>query len=93
MCWIYIVNYGINLNLCIMENRSRHYGDVAKWIEKVIDSCETFQQTFIASRLVTNFRKQLMKNTPDKYWSNLKYNVIWPLENKIVYKRNQLTKW
>lgn len=75
-----------------MENRSRHYGDLSKWIEKVIDSCETYQQTFVASKLVTNFRKQLMKNTPDKYWSNLQYDVIWPLENKIVYKRNELKK-
>jgi hypothetical protein len=70
-----------------MENRSTHYGDVAKWIEKVIDSCETYQQTFTASKLVTNFRKQLMKKTPDKYWNTLQYDVIWPLENKITYKR------
>jgi hypothetical protein len=76
-----------------MENRSTHYGDVAKWIEKVIDSCETYQQTFVASRLIRNFRKQLMKNTPDKYWNTYQYDVIWPLENKIVYKKNQLTKW
>jgi hypothetical protein len=75
-----------------MENRSTHYGDLAKWIEKVIDSCETYQQTFTASKLVTNFRKQLMKNTPDKYWNSLQYDVIWPLENKIVYKRNELKK-
>jgi hypothetical protein len=73
-----------------MENRSRHYGDLAKWIEKVIDSCETYQQTFTASKLVTNFRKQLMKITPDKYWNSLQYDVSWPLENKIIHKRNQL---
>jgi hypothetical protein len=73
-----------------MENRSRHYGDLAKWIEKVIDSCETYQQTFTASKLVRNFRKQLMKITPDKYWNSLQYDVIWPLENKIIHKRNQL---
>jgi hypothetical protein len=76
-----------------MENRSRHYGDVAKWIEKVIDSCETYQQTFTASKLVRNFRKQLMKITPDKYWNSLQYDVIWPLENKIIHKRNQLREW
>jgi hypothetical protein len=75
-----------------MENRSRHYGDVSKWIEKVIDSCETYQQTFTANKLLRNFGKQLMKNTPDKYWHGLQYDVIWPLENKIIHKRNQLTK-
>lgn len=76
-----------------MENRSRHYGDVAKWIEKVIDSCETFQQTFTANTLLRNFGNQLMKNNPDKYWRDLQYSVVWPLQDKIRYKRNQLTKW
>ena len=42
-----------------MEQRSTHYGDVAKWIEKVIDSCETYQQTFTAKKLITNFAKVL----------------------------------
>jgi hypothetical protein len=75
-----------------MENRSKHYGDVAKWIEKVIDSCETIGQTFTANKLLRNFGSQLMKNTPDKYWNTLQYDVIWPLENKILHKRNQLRK-
>ena len=44
-----------------MENRSTHYGDVSNWIEKIIDSCETIEQTFTAKRLIRNFRKQLMK--------------------------------
>ena len=70
-----------------MNKRSTHYGDVAKWIEKVIDSCETHQQTFTARKLVNNFRTQLMKNTPDKYWNSYQYEVIWPLENKLSYKR------
>jgi hypothetical protein len=73
-----------------MENRSTHYGDVSKWIEKVIDSCETYQQTFTASSLVTNFRKQLMKNIPDKYWNAYRYELIWPLENKIITKRQEI---
>jgi hypothetical protein len=76
-----------------MENRSKHYGDVSNWIEKVIDSCETIEQTFTAKRLIRNFRKQLMKTTPDKYWNTYQYDVIWPLENKLIHKRNQLTKW
>jgi len=70
-----------------MEKRSTHYGDVAKWIEKVIDSCETYQQTFSAKQLVRNFEKQLMRTTPDKYWRDYKYDVIWPLENLLIYKR------
>tara|TARA_R110000868_G_scaffold393417_2_gene664434 strand:+ start:9426 stop:9689 length:264 start_codon:yes stop_codon:yes gene_type:complete len=70
-----------------MEQRSTHYGDVAKWIEKVIDSCETYQQTFTTKKLITNFAKQLRTKSPDKYWRDYKYDVIWPLENKLTYKR------
>lgn len=70
-----------------MDKRSTHYGDVAKWIEKVIDSCETYQQTFAVKKLIGNFRKQLMDQTPDKYWRKYQYEVIWPLENALTYKR------
>jgi hypothetical protein len=70
-----------------MENRSTHYGDVAKWIEKVIDSCETYQQTITAKKLVINFEKQLMRTTPDKYWGNYQYSVIYPLESMVMSKR------
>ena len=70
-----------------MEKRSTHYGDVAKWIEKVIDSCETYQQTFTAKQLVRNFEKQLMRTTPDKHWRDYQYSVIWPLEARVTSKR------
>jgi hypothetical protein len=70
-----------------MEKRSKHYGDVSKWIEKVIDSCETYQQTFTAKQLVINFQKQLMRTTPDKYWRDYQYSVIWPLESMVTLKR------
>jgi len=64
-----------------------HYGDVSKWIEKVIDSCETYQQTHATNQLVRNFKNQLMKRTPDKYWRDYHYDVILPLENLVIYKR------
>jgi hypothetical protein len=70
-----------------MEKRSTHYGDVAKWIEKVIDSCETHQQTFTALKLISNFAKQLRNSTPDKYWRDYQYTVIWPLEDLVRIKR------
>jgi hypothetical protein len=70
-----------------MEQRSTHYGDISKWIEKVIDSCETYQQTHTARQLVRNFEKQLMRITPDKYWNNYQYEVIWPLEAMVTSKR------
>ena len=70
-----------------MNKRSNHYGDVAKWIEKVIDSCETYQQTFAVKTLISNFRKQLMRITPNKYWRDYQYSVILPLESLLTYKR------
>ena len=73
-----------------MEQRSTHYGDVAKWIEKVIDSCETYQQTHGAKQLVTNFAKQLRTKSPDKYWNSYQYTVIHPLRDLVRIKRQSL---
>jgi hypothetical protein len=41
-----------------MAATSNHYGDVANWIEKVIDSCETPSQEAAARRLVRQFEIQ-----------------------------------
>lgn len=38
-----------------MASTSKHYGDVANWIEKIIDSCETPQQEVAARKLVRQF--------------------------------------
>jgi hypothetical protein len=70
-----------------MENRSTHYGDVSNWIEKIIDSCETYQQTFTAKKLISNFAKQLRTKSPDKYWNNYQYTVIDPLNDLVRIKR------
>jgi len=75
-----------------MENRSTHYGDVSKWIEKVIDSCETYQQTFTVKKLISNFAKQLRNNSPHKYWGNYQYTVIDPLKESIENKRRELLR-
>jgi hypothetical protein len=45
-----------------MEKRSTHYGDVQNWVEKVIDSCETQEQTHSARKLVCNFENQMRNN-------------------------------
>jgi len=37
---------------------SKHYGDVANWIEKVIDSCEHPLQESAARKLIRLFEKQ-----------------------------------
>jgi hypothetical protein len=35
-----------------MEKRSKHPIDVLRWIEKVIDSCQTYEQTHTAYELI-----------------------------------------
>jgi hypothetical protein len=71
-----------------MEKRSIHYGDVAKWIEKVIDSCETHNQLITARNLVSNFRKRL--SSDNFFHSKYYYSVIVPLDDRISYKRDNL---
>ena len=73
-----------------MEKRSEHYGDVSKWIEKVIDSCETYEQLTTAERLVSNFNKQLKIKQIEKYWREHFYNLISPLESKLKNKQEEL---
>jgi uncharacterized protein YaaR (DUF327 family) len=73
-----------------MENRSTHYGDVSKWIEKVIDSCETYQQTFAVRKLIRNFTEQLQRKYPENYWREHYYNIINPLDTKLSDKRQRL---
>jgi hypothetical protein len=73
-----------------MAATSNHYGDVANWIEKVIDSCEHPLQENSARKLVRLFEKR---------YSYLEYPVYRDLcrrlQNKLdekVYSRieNQL---
>jgi hypothetical protein len=72
-----------------MENRSTHYGDVKKWIEKVIDSCETYQQTLTAKVLTYNFEKQM-------YGNKINRSLIWSISESLrlslKFKRDELMK-
>jgi hypothetical protein len=40
-----------------MEKRSKHPGDVAKWIENVFNSCTDVSQLLVAEKLSTAFDK------------------------------------
>jgi hypothetical protein len=62
-----------------MENRSKHYGDVEKWVRKVIDSCETYQQTFGAKSLIKNFEDQMKKNKVDS-------SLIWSVSSSLYFE-------
>ena len=71
-----------------MEKRSRHYGDVCIWIEKVIDSCKTREQVLACQKLIYNF-----ENTSE--FKSLDLNVRWrvksPLNVKFKSKLKELT--
>jgi hypothetical protein len=70
-----------------MEKRSTHYGDVQKWIEKVIDSCETHDQARSARSLIWNFEKQMVRNKVD---SGILYTIGHHLRDVISYKNKEI---
>lgn len=72
-----------------MENRSRHYGDVDKWVRKVIDSCETYQQTSSVRSLIRNFENQMRRNKVDR---SLIWSVRDSLDLELRFKRDELLK-
>ena len=72
-----------------MEKRSTHYGDVQKWIEKVIDSCETYQHTITTKALIRNFTNQMKKKEVD---FNTRWGIRQSLVLKLQFKRNNLSK-
>ena len=65
-----------------MAATSNHYGDVHRWILKVIDSCDQYNQIFTAHRLVDNFTSM---NYPTLEWfekSTLNGELIHAVHNK-----------
>jgi hypothetical protein len=50
-----------------MAATSNHNGDVAIWIEKVINSCETSQQEASARKLVRLFEERLLREGKGLY--------------------------
>lgn len=70
-----------------MEKRSTHYGDIQKWIEKVIDSCETPLQINTARDLIRNFINQMGKKEVD---SDTRWVINSSLRLKLQFKRDNI---
>jgi hypothetical protein len=51
-----------------MAATSKHYGDIAIWVEKVINSSETYQQCISAKRLMYIFESMLAKDPKLDYY-------------------------
>ena len=64
--------------------RSKQPADVLAWLEKVIDSCQTYQQTFPAMKCIQNFKNQNQFNAPEYLWQADR------LRSKLNFKREQL---
>ena len=72
-----------------MEYRSKHPIDVLRWIEKVIDSCQTYEQTHTAYTLIDEcYRDMYLKN--EDYNSPL-YNELKRVKNLIFIKQLNLS--
>lgn len=50
-----------------MGATSKHPGDIAIWIEKVIVSCKTPMQEIAARKLIQNFEKKLLAEKDPNY--------------------------
>lgn len=70
-------------------DKIKQYSKITKWIQRVIDSCQTWEQTKSAFTLVSNFEKTLMK---DEDYSTFKWFTTEPLIQRIYDKRNNLMK-
>lgn len=48
-----------------MEKRTANFSNIQDWIEKVIESCKTFEHTQSTKNLIHNFQKQIMEKIND----------------------------
>jgi len=78
----YFFYYLCILNLNKMAATSKHHGDVAIWIEKVINSCETPLQEVAARKLVRLFETQYFNIDQELGWS-LSRKLRAALDNKL----------
>lgn len=58
-----------------MAATSKHYGDVANWISKVIESCETLEQERTARNLVCQFESV--------YYRGMDHSTFWSISQKL----------
>jgi hypothetical protein len=62
-----------------MKKRSNHHLDTFRWIEKVINSCETYQQTITARQLINNYEKLMI-------FKGIEYRTVADLESILKHK-------
>lgn len=65
-----------------MSVKSKHPGDIQKWIETIIDSCTSYKHGNVCRALIQNFKKQVNQSHP----STGNYLYIYPLEDRLSQK-------
>ena len=58
------------------EKRSRHYADVANWVESIMNSCETPRQAITSRNLMRNWQRVYEEKVP--------YNVYVELYTRLT---------
>ena len=74
-----------------MAATSNHHGDIAIWIEKVIESCETSLQEVSARKLVRQFELQFKDIDRELYWE-LSRRFRDSLDNKFYSRMDKLVE-
>jgi hypothetical protein len=72
-----------------MEKRSKHYLDIFLWIQRVIDSCETYPQTISAYKLIRHYYR-LMGEMGIDYTS--KIHIDNKLTSRLYEKQDEIIK-
>lgn len=70
-----------------MGAKSKHYGDISKWIEKVIYSCENTDQIWVCEKLISNFRS----NLETQFGLKVAYSTVEPLRTMFRHQLRNLT--
>jgi hypothetical protein len=74
-----------------MASTSKHHGDVAIWIEKVINSCETSLQEIAARKLVRLFESQYEDIDRELDWA-LSRRLRNALDTKLYSRMDKLVE-
>jgi hypothetical protein len=67
-----------------MAATSKHYGDIYKWLEKVIDSSNTPLQEMVSRRLISLYSDRLWRN--EEVNDELRHNMENDLRMKLDCK-------
>lgn len=62
-----------------MSSKSDDYMDIRVWIEDIIRSCQTYQQTLVAEKLIELFIQQMR-------YRYLHPSILWSIESQLKYQ-------